>query len=205
MGSYQTVFTFSPSYYQTVVNTFLRVSDSQTDRIFLKRKFSKCENVACTHEADNFGINYFWVYMIGHLWLYGRKWSSSPSPKKETRCPQYRSSPKNLKFSQPLATRYEKKYSFTKKIFVGSREYIPWKQKWKIVEITIGIFFFFLDSYSLFFTLLKIMIWPASPLYKHFPNGSAPPPPHYHLGGANYDSLKGQNLLSLMLFLCRCS
>ena len=151
MGSYQTVFTFSPSYYQTVVNTFLRVSDSQTDRIFLKRKFSKCENVPCTHEADNFGINYFWVYMIGHLWLYGRKWSSSPSPKKETRCPQYRSSPKNLKFSQPLATRYEKK------IFLHKKN-ICWQQGVYTMEAKVkncrnynwNLFFFFFFIFPFF-------------------------------------------------------
>ena len=44
----------------------------------------------------------------------------APSPKKEIRFPQYRRSPRNLKFSQPLATTYkEKVLAFTKKIFVG--------------------------------------------------------------------------------------
>ena len=38
-----------------------------------KRKIlnSKWEKLACTHETDNFAINYSWVYMIGHWWRYG--------------------------------------------------------------------------------------------------------------------------------------
>ena len=31
-----------------------------------------------------------------------------PSPKKESKSPEYRKSLRNLKFTQPLATRYEK-------------------------------------------------------------------------------------------------
>ena len=41
----------------------------------------KCEKLACTHEANNFAINCSWVYMIGHWWLYGRKWPRLPLPK----------------------------------------------------------------------------------------------------------------------------
>ena len=46
--------------------------------------------------------------MIDHRWLYGRKWPSAPSNKKEIRSSQYGSFPRNLKFSEPLATKYEK-------------------------------------------------------------------------------------------------
>ena len=54
------------------------------------------------------------------LW---KKMALPPSPKKEIRTP-----PRNLKYSQALATKYEKKISPPqKKIFVGRREYIPWK------------------------------------------------------------------------------
>ena len=40
--------------------------------------------------------------------------------------PQYRRSPRNLKFSQPLATRYEKSFQPHKKSICGWG-YIPWK------------------------------------------------------------------------------
>ena len=65
-----------------------------------------------THKTDHFALNYFWVYMIRHWWLYRSKCSSPRSPKKEIK------SLRNLKFSQPLATRYEKLFSPTNKIFV---------------------------------------------------------------------------------------
>ena len=44
--------------------------DNWTDK-----KFSFLwEKLAYTHETDSFDINYSWVYMIGHLWLCGKKW-----------------------------------------------------------------------------------------------------------------------------------
>ena len=43
----------------------------------------KCEKLSCTHEVDNFAMNYSWVNMIGHWWLYGRKWPSPPLPKRK--------------------------------------------------------------------------------------------------------------------------
>ena len=50
------------------------------------------------------------------------------SPKKESRTPQYKRPPRNLKYSQALATRYEKEIQPpTKRIFVGREEYIAWK------------------------------------------------------------------------------
>ena len=42
-----------------------------------------------------------------------------PFPKKEIRSPQYRRSPRNLKSSQPLALRYEKKLAPHKKAICG--------------------------------------------------------------------------------------
>ena len=93
--------------------------------------------------------------MISHWWLYGRKWPSPASPKNWIRFPQYRGSPRNLKFSQPLATRYEKNFlaSHKKNVWVGGEYTMEnrdtntnyqkvvrvWDQKWEIVEITIGI------------------------------------------------------------------
>ena len=60
------------------------------------------------------------IATIGHSWLYGRKWPSRPPPLPKRKLgPQYRRSPRILKFSQPLATRYEKKVlAPTKNIFV---------------------------------------------------------------------------------------
>ena len=69
------------------------------------------------------------------LW---KKIVQPPSPKKEIRSPQYRSSSRKLKSSQPLATRHpqkkKKKKKKKKKNRIGD-------QKWEIVEIPIGIFF----------------------------------------------------------------
>ena len=83
------------NYYQTIVNTFLRVSiDTWRDRKFSMRKFprKKWEKLAYIHKTDNFAINYSWVYMIHHWWLYGRKLLNiPPSPKKEIKSPQYSS------------------------------------------------------------------------------------------------------------------
>ena len=62
--------------------------------------------------------------MIGHWWLYGRKWPSSLS-QKEYGFPQYRRSPINFKFSQPLATRYKRKLA--PDIDGGGGLYTPWE------------------------------------------------------------------------------
>ena len=63
-------------------------------RIIIKFPSKKRETLAYTNKTDNFTINYSWVNMIGHWWLYGRKWPNFPSPKKEIRSAQYRSSPR---------------------------------------------------------------------------------------------------------------
>ena len=56
--------------------------------------------------------------MIRHRPLYGRKWPSLPSLKMKIMSPQNKSSPRTLKFTQPLATRYTKTL-VGKKIYVG--------------------------------------------------------------------------------------
>ena len=67
----------------------------------------------------------FYDWSLMALW---KKMAQPPSPKKEIRTPQYRRSPRNLKYSQVLATRQEKNVApHKKKIFVGRGEYIPWK------------------------------------------------------------------------------
>ena len=60
--------------------------------------------------------------MIGHWWLYGRKWLSPPCPlpaKKEIKSLQNRRAPQNLKFSKLLATRHEEKKTLHKKNICG--------------------------------------------------------------------------------------
>ena len=64
-----------------------------------------------------------WLVIHG----FGRKWLKPPFPKKEIRSPLQKV-PKflarNLKSSQPLATKAQKKLVPHKKIFVGRGEYI---------------------------------------------------------------------------------
>ena len=137
--------------------------DNWTHRKFSKKKFpSKFEKLAYTHEADNFAINFSWVYMIGHWWLYGGKWPS-PLYQKELGLPNTEGSKEiwNLPSSSPSYMPYKKTSppppppQSTKKISVGRGEYKPWimdnkdtnadyqkffrlgDQKWEIVEITI--------------------------------------------------------------------
>ena len=82
--------------------------DNWTDK-----KFSFLwEKLAYTHETDSFDINYSWVYMIGHLWLCEKKWLNGLAllSQRDINYPQYGRFPRNLKFSQPLTTRYEKNF-----------------------------------------------------------------------------------------------
>ena len=165
----KSVFTFLLSYYQTIVNTFLRVwVDTWTERKVLNRKFpSKNEKSWHKHMKQIIlPSTVLELYMIGHWWLYGRKWHSL-SPKKEIRSPQNRGSPRNLKFYPSIATKYKTILSPSKKIFLGSGSTVytmgnkdantdyqkvvrVGDQKLKIVEIAIRISFFFVwDSYSL--------------------------------------------------------
>ena len=82
-SSHQTVFTLSQIYYQTIVNTFLGVwmgtwaDSSQTENSQIKVR-----NVSKHTWTDNFAIKYACVYMIGHWWLYGRKWPSQTPTQK---------------------------------------------------------------------------------------------------------------------------
>ena len=99
--------------------------ESFNDRLnrqkIIKQKIfkSKCETLAHTHEADNVAINYSWAYMIRHWWLNGKKWLSPLVPKRKLSLPSIQKSSRNLKSSQPLATRHDKKLAPNKKIFVG--------------------------------------------------------------------------------------
>ena len=63
--------------------------------------------------------------MIGHGFM--EENGLTPYPKKDISSPQYRSSPRNLKFSQPLATRYKIFFSPTKKYLCVRGGYMPWK------------------------------------------------------------------------------
>ena len=124
------------------------------------------------------------------------------------RSPQYRSSPRNLKSPQPLAIWYGKKISpplppQKKYLWVGGVYTMENKdtntkyeklvrvgdQKWEILEITIGIFFFIICLRWFVFAIVytgsfqvqpeknhphlkcqfppRILIWPKSLLYKH--------------------------------------
>ena len=97
-------------------------------------------------------------------------------------------SPRNFKFSQPLATRYKKIAPQKKYLWEGGAGgYISWRiriqnqkvvrigdQKWEMVEITIGIIFFVLDSYSLFFIYVRNFQVPPEKNYPH-PKYQLPP------------------------------
>ena len=100
--------------------------DTWTDRKFPSKKFPlkwKREKLTYKHETDNFAISNSRVYMIGHWWLYGTKLPRPPPRKMEILSHKYRRSPRNLKFSHPLATQYKKKFLVPpKKIFVGGEE-----------------------------------------------------------------------------------
>ena len=138
-----------------------RQKKSQTENSQLKVR------LAYTHETDNFAINYSWIFMTGHWWLYGRKWPSIYPPlPKVILVPQNTQGTKKFKFSQPLAARYKKKFSPTKKIYLWVGVYTMENkntktdyhevvrvgdQKWEMVEITNTIVFFVWDSCSLFF------------------------------------------------------
>ena len=69
--------------------------DTGADRKFSKGKF----------QLPSIVLEFTWLVIDGFMEENGL----APSPKKEIRTPQYRRSPRNLKYSQPLATRYEKK------------------------------------------------------------------------------------------------
>ena len=134
--------------------------------------------------------------MICHWWLYGRKWPSPPLPKRKVGAPQYRTSPRNMKSSQHLVTRHEKKKNSPhKKIFVGRGSIYHGKEgyKYRLPEIywgwgpTLTLFFFLLEICIHYFSYWefssptwkksnhphlkcqfppKIPIWPKSLLYQ---------------------------------------
>ena len=109
----------------------------------------------------------------------------APSTKKDIRSSQFRRSPRNLKSSQPLATRREKKLAphpqqkkgsgyrgvYTMENKDTNTDYQKFvragDEKWEIAEITIGIIFFFFawDSYWLFFYRCKLC--PPSSIHLH--------------------------------------
>ena len=73
-------------------------------------------------------LEFTWLVIDGFM----EENSLAPSSKKEIKTPQYRSSPRNLKYSQPLATRYNKKKIVPhKKIFVGNGSIYHGKQQYK--------------------------------------------------------------------------
>ena len=130
--------------------------------------------------------------MIGHWWLCGRKWPSPLLPKRKLGLPNI-DGPQDLKFSLPIAKRYKKIWSPSKKIFLGSGSTVYTMdnkdtntdclkvvrvggQKWKIVEITVRISFFVWVSYSLlliqgvFKSHLKKLPPPKVPVPTKYPN-----------------------------------
>ena len=82
--------TYTLCYYQTIVNKFLRVStNTWTDRIYQTENSQvTVKTLAYTHETDNVAFKYSWVWMIHQWWLYGSKWPSPSSPKKEIKSPR---------------------------------------------------------------------------------------------------------------------
>ena len=107
--------------------------------------------------------------MIGHWWLYGRKWPSPPLPKRKLGPPKIEG-PKKFEIFQAYSYKTHKKiFPSTKKIFVSggwggvytmenkdtNTDYQKvvrvGDKKWEIVETTFGITFFVWDSYSLYF------------------------------------------------------
>ena len=67
-----------------------------------------------------------WTLMA--LW---KKLAQPPSPKHDISSPQYTRSPRNLKFSQFLATRYKKKFQPHKKKYLWVGEIYHGKQRYK--------------------------------------------------------------------------
>ena len=107
--------------------------------------------------------------MIGHWWLYGRKWPSPLSPKRKLGHPNTEGPQEIWNLPSPcLQDTHTQNFVPHKKTFVGWGEYIPWKiriqtdyqkfvrvgdQKWEIVEITIRINFFCLRFvFAIFYT-----------------------------------------------------
>ena len=148
--------------------------------------------------------------MIGHWWLYGRKWSSSPLPNRKLGSPNTEAPQEIWNLPSPRKTR--KKNSLPqKKIFVGRGDYVPWKIRIQI-QTTVKLRncrnynqdnFFPWDLYSIFLYRelsspswenhphlkcqfpSKIRIWPKSILYKHSEKWLSPLPPS--LRGDEYD------------------
>ena len=81
-----------------------------TDRKLSKRKFQS-KSVKSWHvhikqiTLPSTVLEFTWLVIDGFMEENGLVLS----PKKEIRTPQYRRSPRNLKYSEALATRYEKK------------------------------------------------------------------------------------------------
>ena len=111
-----------------IKNFFKSLRHSNRQKILKQNILNKkWEKLAYTHEADNFAINCSWVYMIGHWWLYGRKWPSSPLPKRILVPPIQRVSIQKFFLAQ------QKKY-----LWVGA--YIRWKIRiqWQTTRKLLG-------------------------------------------------------------------
>ena len=108
--------------------------------------------------------------MISQWWLYGRKWPSPPSAKKEIKSPKNKIVPRSLKFSKPPSYKTQGEgvggvhtmenkdtnTDYQKIVRVGD-------QKWEIVESTFGIILFEIHIHYF--------------LYREF---STPTPPKVH-------------------------
>ena len=142
-----------------IKNFFKSLRHSNRQKILKQNILNKkWEKLAYTHEADNFAINCSWVYMISHWWLYGRKWPSSPLPKRILVPPIQRVSKKFEIFPAPSYKLQKIFLAQQKNIFMGGGVYTMEnkdsmtdyqevvrvkEQKWEMVEIgTIHIHYF---------------------------------------------------------------
>ena len=97
--------------------------DTWTDKKFSNGKFlAKSEKSKYTHIKQiilsSTILEFTWLVIDSFMEENGL----DPSPKKDITSPQYRRSPRNLEFSQSLATRYENSFQPHKKILVGTSE-----------------------------------------------------------------------------------
>ena len=101
-SSFDMILTLSESNYQTIltysklisnsIHTFAKLLSNNSKHFFesLNGHLNRSENSQAkvrkvsiyTLETYNFAMKYSCVYMIGHLWFYGRKRPSPPLPKK---------------------------------------------------------------------------------------------------------------------------
>ena len=150
--------------------------------------------------------------MISQWWLYGRKWPSPPSAKKEIKSPKNKIVPRSLKFSKPPSYKTQGEgvggvhtmenkdtnTDYQKIVRVGD-------QKWEIVESTFGIILFEIHIHYFLYREFstptppkvhsndphlkcqfppKITIWHKSLLYTRSEKWlNLPPLPHHPGGG----------------------